>query len=106
MEPITSAVERIIAGNLRRAPAGEAPLLAWPLACGSTVAVRTRAVEFSSGVLKIEVPDLAWRSELQHLAPKYVAILNRYGAAVSRVEFVVRGKAGSAAEASQLRKSG
>jgi Dna[CI] antecedent, DciA len=105
VEPITSSAERIIASNLRRAPAGEAPLLAWPLACGSTVAARTRAIEFCGGILKVEVPDVGWRSELQHLAPRYVAALNRYGVAVSRVEFIVRAKPATVADASQLRKS-
>ena len=56
------------------------------------MAARTRALEFEKGVLKVEVPDSAWRTELQHLAPKYLAILNRYAAGISRIEFVARKK--------------
>jgi Dna[CI] antecedent, DciA len=63
--------------------------MAWPLACGSVVAARTRAIQFIGGVLRVEVPDAAWRAELQHLAPKYVAALNRYIPGVNRVEFLV-----------------
>jgi hypothetical protein len=75
------------------------------MACGSAVAARTRALEFSRGVLKVEVADAAWRAELQHLAPKYVAILNRYGTGVSRVEFVVRGKAAPDRDAGELKQA-
>jgi len=93
MESIAPGVEKILAGSLRKAQASEAPLLAWPVVCGSAVAARTRALEFSRGVLRVEVPDAAWRAELQHLAPRYVAIANKYVAGVNRVEFVVRSKA-------------
>jgi hypothetical protein len=48
-------------------------------------------------VLKVEVPDAAWRAELQNLAPRYVAALNRYAKGVSRVEFVVRRKVAQSA---------
>ncbi len=92
MEPIAPEMEKIIAGSLRKAPSAEAALLAWPMACGSAVAARTQATEYSHGTLRVEVPDPAWRSELQHLAPRYVAVLNRYVKGVSRVEFVVRPK--------------
>ena len=89
VEHTASALEKIVGNRVRRAP--DAPLLAWPLACGSTVAARTRALEFSRGVLRVEVPDAGWRAELQHLAPRYLAVINRYAAVpVSRVEFVLR----------------
>lgn len=80
-----------MAGTLRRAPVGQAPLLAWPLACGSAVAARTTALSFEKGVLRIEVPDAGWRAELKHLAPQYLAVINRYAnTPVSRLEFVIR----------------
>jgi hypothetical protein len=78
-------------GSLRRVSRGEAPLLAWPLVCGSVVAERTRAVEFAAAVLRVEVPDSGWRREMQGLAPRYLAMLNRYaGQKVERIEFVIR----------------
>ena len=71
-------------------PPGAAPVLAWPLACGSAVAERTRALDFTNGVLRIEVPDVGWRAELQLLAPRYVAAINRYVTDnVARVEFIL-----------------
>jgi hypothetical protein len=80
-----------VVNSLRRVAPGDAPILAWPLVCGSAVAERTRAVEFAEAVLKVEVPDAGWKQELQALAPRYVAMLNRYaGQRVERVEFVVR----------------
>jgi len=85
-----SSLERIIAQSLRQALPAEAPLLAWPVVCGSAVAERTRAVSFRDGILQVEVADSGWRSELQSLAPKYLAAINRYTAeAVRRIEFVV-----------------
>lgn len=90
METIASTLEKVVARSLKRANSDDAPLFAWPLACGSVVAARTRAVRFQAGVLSVEVPDKAWRAELVSLAPRYVAALNRYSpAAVDRVEFVV-----------------
>ncbi len=91
MEQIAPALEKVVLGSLHQAPKSEAPLLAWSLACGSAVAERTRAMEFSRGVLRVEVPDAGWRAELQHLAPRYVAIINRYKVGtVSRIDFVIR----------------
>jgi hypothetical protein len=83
-------LEKIVAGSLRSAPPSEAPLLAWPLVCGSSVAERTRAVSFLDGELQVEVSDPGWKRELQVLAPRYLASLNRYtGQTVKRIEFVV-----------------
>jgi hypothetical protein len=91
LEAIDSALEKIVGRSLRAAPAAEGPVLAWPVACGSAVAERTRALEFSKGVLAVEVPDAGWRAELQRLAPQYLAVINRYATkSVNRIEFVVR----------------
>jgi Dna[CI] antecedent, DciA len=91
VERITPALEKIVAGSVRRAPAGQGPILAWPLACGSAVAARTTALSFEKGVLRVEVPDAGWRAELKHLAPRYLAVVNRYSAnSVSKIEFVIR----------------
>jgi hypothetical protein len=82
---------KIVLDSLRRVPQGEAPLLAWPLVCGSVVAERTRALEFAEAVLRVEVPDAGWKREMQGLAPRYLVALNRYaGQKVERIEFVIR----------------
>ena len=84
-------MEKIVLGSLRRVPPGQAPLLAWPLVCGSVVAERTRALEFVNAVLRVEVPDAGWKREMQSLAPRYLATLNRYaGQKVARIEFMIR----------------
>ena len=91
MEQAGARLEKIVAGSLRRAPQGEAPLLAWPLVCGSAVAERTRAVQFGDAILRVEVPDAGWRREMQSLAPRYLAAMNRYaGQKVERIEFEIR----------------
>jgi hypothetical protein len=71
-------------------PAAEATLTAWPLVCGSAVAERTRALDLVGGVLRVEVADAGWRRELQALAPRYVATINRYTIeSVQRIEFEI-----------------
>jgi hypothetical protein len=91
VEAITSTLERIVGKSLHAAPPANAPVLAWPLACGSAVAERTRALDFAKGVLTVEVPDVGWRAELQRLAPQYLAVINRFAAkSVNRIEFVAR----------------
>ena len=91
MEQAGAGLEKIVMGSLRRVPPGEAPLVAWPLVCGSAVAERTRALEFAGAVLRVEVPDAGWKRELQGLAPRYLAQINRYpGQKVEKIEFVIR----------------
>ena len=90
MQQANIGLERIVVQSLRQAPASEAPLLAWPLVCGSGVSDRTRATKFDDGVLTVEVSGLGWKHELQSLAPRYVAAINRYTTAtVLRIEFVI-----------------
>jgi hypothetical protein len=89
MEQAGAGLEKIVASGLRRAPAGEGPVLAWPLACGHAVSKRTRALDFTQGILRVEVPDAGWRAELQSLASRYLAVMNRYTSeSVKRIEFV------------------
>ncbi len=91
MQPAGAGLEKLVIGSLRRVPQAEAPLLAWPLVCGSVVAERTRALQFADAVLRVEVPDAGWKREMQSLAPRYLAALNRYaGQKVERIEFVIR----------------
>ncbi len=91
MQPAGAALEKLVADAVHRAPRDEAPLMAWPLACGSLVAERTRAFKFCDGILSVDVPDAGWKRELQNLAPRYLAALNRYaGTKIDRIEFVIR----------------
>ena len=107
MEQAGVGLEKIVASGLRRAPAGQGPVLAWPLACGHAVAARSRALDFSQGILRVEVPDWGWRAELQTLAPQYLAVINRYVAeSVKRIEFVTPDKAaGEGARATQAKRT-
>ena len=90
LEQAGSGLEEIVARSLRQLPPREAPLMAWPVVCGSTVAERTRALRFLDGVLQIGVPDYGWKTELQALAPRYLAEVNRYTKeAVRKIDFVV-----------------
>lgn len=90
MEQAGSGLEKIVTQSLRQSPAADAPLLAWPLVCGSAVADRTRALSYEGGVLRVQVADVGWKSELQALAPRYIATINKYTSeTVRRIEFVV-----------------
>jgi predicted nucleic acid-binding Zn ribbon protein len=93
MEHASIGLEKIVGKTLRRAPSGQGPLMVWPLACGHTVAQRTKALDFSQGILRVEVSDKGWKAELQALAPQYLAVINRYvGESVTRIEFVIAAK--------------
>ena len=90
MQHAAAGLDKVVTECLRHAPAAEAPLLAWPLVCGSAVAERTRALSFDDGVLRIEVSDAGWKFELGNLAPRYLAGINRYtNKAVHKIEFVI-----------------
>src|SRR5215469_14285714 len=89
VEPIAPTLDRVIARSLRKSD--QAPIAAWPLACGSTVAERTNAIDFVRGVLWVEVPDAGWRTELRRFTTQYLVAINRYvGSSVSQIEFVVK----------------
>lgn len=91
MEQAGSELEKIVAQSLRQAPPAQAPLMAWPVVCGSAVAERTQALSFDKGVLRVAVPDAGWKSELQILAARYLAAINRYTVEmVCRIEFVIQ----------------
>ncbi len=87
MDRARDGLQKIVVDAIRRGPAADAPLMGWPLACGPTVAARTRAISYSEGVLNVEVPDPMWRAELLALVPKYLATLNQF-AKVKRIEFI------------------
>jgi Dna[CI] antecedent, DciA len=90
MEKAAGALNRVIADALSRVPPDEAPVSAWPFVCGSSVAHRTRAIDFREQVLRVEVPDRAWRSQLMELAPRYVAALNSIVTqTVQRIHFLL-----------------
>src|ERR1051326_6598523 len=86
-------LEKLAASLLRGAAPAEAPLIAWPLACGPQVAEKTRAVRYTGKILMVEVPDMEWREQLCDLAPSYLGVLNRLLAgSVERIQFVLRGE--------------
>lgn len=90
MEHVGPDLERIVARSLRQAPPAQAPVMAWPVVCGSAVAERTRALGFLDGVLRVAVADAGWKAELQSLAPRYLASINRYTVEpVRKIEFIV-----------------
>jgi hypothetical protein len=90
MENIRQTLQQLVVDALRKAPAEDVPLLAWPLACGSAVAEKTRALDFADGELKILVPDAAWRTQLLNLSSDYVRQLRKItDGRVVRVRFVL-----------------
>ena len=71
MESARENVKSLARRILRDAAPEEAVALAWPLACGSAVAQRTQALAFSDGILRVRVPDLGWKSQLEAFSPQY-----------------------------------
>jgi len=83
-------LEKIVAEQLRRAPANEQPLLAWAIICGNAVAEKTSARSFTDGELVVIVPDRGWQKELGSFAPQYMAGINRLVGKeiVQRISFI------------------
>ena len=93
MEHIRQPLQQILMDAVRRAPADDVPLLAWPLACGSAVAEKTQAITFAAGELIVRVPDAAWRTQLLGLAGEYLRQLREItGGRVERLRFVLPGE--------------
>jgi hypothetical protein len=83
-------LQKILARSLGHMPSAEAPVLAWPLVCGTAVADKTEALEFADGVLCVRVPDASWRTQLLGLAPQYLAAVNKFvNHSVKRIAFVL-----------------
>ena len=95
MQSARDGLQKIVVDAIRRGPSADAPLHGWPLACGATVAARTRVLGYSDGVLRVEVPDAQWRNELIALVPHYLSTLNQF-AKVRRIEFVTSQETGGA----------
>jgi Dna[CI] antecedent, DciA len=90
MEHIRSTLQQIVVEAVRRAPAEDVPLLAWPLACGSSVAEKTRALTFADGELMVQVPDAAWRTQLLSLTGEYLRQLRQITEGrIERIRFVL-----------------
>jgi len=90
MLPISSSLQKIAADLLRSAAPNEAPLLAWPIACGASVSERTRAVSFADGVLTIGAPDKAWCTQLDSFSSSYLQKLNGIcPAKISQLRFII-----------------
>jgi predicted nucleic acid-binding Zn ribbon protein len=83
-------LERIVAEQLRRAPANEQPLLAWSVVCGKAVAEKTSAQSFRDGEIQVIVPDRGWQKQLTSFAEQYIAGINRLMGkdVVQRITFV------------------
>jgi hypothetical protein len=89
MQHAGSTLRKIFRDNVCR-EGTDAPLLAWPLACGMKIAERAQALSFADGTLTVAVPDETWRRQLQSFAPQYVAVMSGVSSQkVNRIEFVV-----------------
>ena len=89
MKSARAGFQKIVAEILRRAPAEDAAGIAWEIACGATVAEKTEVVEFRAGLLRVRVPDEAWRVNLAAFVPRYLELLNTMlREQVEKIEFV------------------
>jgi predicted nucleic acid-binding Zn ribbon protein len=73
MQQASAGLAQIMADVLRHAPVDEAVRLAWTMVAGGAVGLRTRPADFSGGVLRVEVPDNVWRTQLTTLERRYVS---------------------------------
>ena len=90
MQHARGTLKKIFTQNVCAKAGEEAPLLAWPVACGGAVAANTRALSFVDGALVVAVPDAVWRNQLQFMSEQYLAGLNQLaGQTVRSISFVV-----------------
>ncbi|HTD24023.1 MAG TPA: DUF721 domain-containing protein [Terriglobales bacterium] len=90
MQPMRTGLEKIILEALQHTPPQEAPVLAWPFACGPAVANKTRPLSFADGILTIEVADANWRAQLMDMAPQFLGRINQLvSLKVERLRFIV-----------------
>jgi hypothetical protein len=88
-----SSTLRKIFGNALSKEGADAPLLAWPLACGSKIGEKTSAVAYADGTLTVAVPDETWRRQLQSFSGQYLNALRQISpATIDKIEFVVTNK--------------
>ena len=91
MQSARHDLNSLAARILKDAQTDEAMLLAWPLACGSAVAARTRAVEFQDGTLYVSVQDRSWQAQLEDFSPHYKGKLAQLtGTKVERIRYQVQ----------------
>jgi hypothetical protein len=93
MQHAGSTLKKIFADTLRQQAGDDAPLAAWPLACGAKVAEKTNAIGYADEVLTVEVPDATWQQQLQDFQQQYLAALRPISVQpVKAVKFVVKGR--------------
>lgn len=89
MQHAASTLRKIFRETLKR-DADDGVLQAWPLACGTRIADRARALSFADGKLTVAVPDESWRRQLQSFTADYLSALNQIAAErVNKIEFVI-----------------
>jgi hypothetical protein len=107
VEHAGAGLQKIVAQSLGRMPSTDAPVLAWPLVCGTAVADKTEAFEFTDGVLCVQVPDATWRSQLMGLAPQYLAAVNQFvNHSVKRIAFLLPGEVTNRQQQNALASAG
>ncbi|HEY4930718.1 MAG TPA: DUF721 domain-containing protein [Terriglobales bacterium] len=90
MQHARGTLKKIFTQKVCANAGAEAPLLAWPVACGGAVAANTRALSFVDGALVVAVPDAVWRNQLQFMSQQYLTGLNQIaGQTVRSISFVV-----------------
>jgi len=100
LQRVRSGLHKIAADILSRLPLNEAVIAAWPLACGASVAKRTRALDLNAGKLRVQVPDAGWRGQLSDFSAQYASTLNAIvrNRAVEKIEYVLRAQPTSCSE--------
>ncbi len=91
MHHARATLSKIYANAVQQVAGEQAPVLAWPLVCGSKVARRTAALGCVNGELAVRVPDKIWSNELECFRDRYVAALNQMSRhKVTSIRFVAK----------------
>jgi hypothetical protein len=100
LQRVRSGLHKLAADILSRLPLDEAVVAAWPLACGASVAKRTKALDLNAGKLRVQVPDAGWRGQLSDFSAQYASTLNAIvrNRVVEKIEYVLKAEPTSASE--------
>jgi hypothetical protein len=92
METIRELLQKGLVTSLNALPEEDLFALAWPVACGPTMARRGEVVQYKEGVVRVLVTDHAWAQQMKSTSgvlQSKLALIT--GMPVTRIHFEVRG---------------
>jgi hypothetical protein len=92
MEGIRDLLKKSLGQSLNSLRDEDRLAAAWPVACGKTMADRGTVVNYSDGILRVQVERMAWLQQFVSMRGQLAGEMARIaGARVSEIHFEMRG---------------